>query len=249
LKVGLEPASGNSFYRIFRDQNKLAVFAYELQVERTADGEHFRVTAKPAGDDFAARYPNADRGKPAPTLSAPRQSPVLASGERFVIDIPVIPGSAENLSDTVQLRLNARGTPSDPAAQASAALRFVGLKIQIKGQLVSPAGPGSTVAGRYVMFYIPGRGGYFLSAEAIGQPSFVKIGVVDRTHLRFTLDNDDYDCSSDAPILSRSDRGEIWIFHDPSYKPSGNWTSSDPNSARRDEFFAAASDSLQWWLP
>ena len=33
------------------------VFVYELLVERTQDGDHFRVTAKPASDDFAARFP------------------------------------------------------------------------------------------------------------------------------------------------------------------------------------------------
>lgn len=47
LKIELKPASGNSFYRIFGDENNLAVFAYELLLERTPDGDHFRVTAKP----------------------------------------------------------------------------------------------------------------------------------------------------------------------------------------------------------
>lgn len=64
LRIELEPASGNSFYRIFRDENNLAVFVYALLVE-PPDGDHFRVTAKPAVDDFAARFPNADGGKPA----------------------------------------------------------------------------------------------------------------------------------------------------------------------------------------
>ena len=98
------------------------------------------------------------------------------------------------------------------------------------------------------MFYVPGHGAYFLSSEPVESPAFAKIGVVDHTHLRFTLDNETYDCDSDAPILRSSDRGEIWVFHDPNYKPSGNWTSSNP-STQRDEFFAAASDSLKWWLP
>src|ERR1700730_12786820 len=62
LKIDLAPASGNSFYRNFRDENNLVIFAYELQVERTSDGDHFRVTAQPAGEDFAARFPNADGG-------------------------------------------------------------------------------------------------------------------------------------------------------------------------------------------
>jgi hypothetical protein len=246
LNIDLEPASGNSFYRIFRDENNLAIFVYELQVERTPDGDHFRVTAKPAGDDFATRFPNADGGKPTPTLPEPRQSPLLASGDKFTIDIAVIPGIG-NLSDTVQVRLNARGASSEQASQ-SAPLRFAGLKVQINGQVVSASGPGATVAGRYVMFYVPGHGAYFLSTETVESPAFAKIGVVDHTHLHFTLDNETYDCDSEAPILGTSDRGEIWVYHDPNYKPSGNWTSSDP-STQRDEFFAAASDSLKWWLP
>ncbi len=46
LRTSLEPASGDSFYRIFRDENGLAVFAYELEVVRTADGQNFRITAR-----------------------------------------------------------------------------------------------------------------------------------------------------------------------------------------------------------
>src|SRR5580692_11730358 len=69
LKTSMAPASGDSFYRIFRDENDLAVFAYELEVARTADGENFRITAKPATEAFATRFTNADGGKPTPTLS------------------------------------------------------------------------------------------------------------------------------------------------------------------------------------
>ena len=182
-----------------------------------------------------------------PPFPKPRQSPLLASGDKFTIDIAVLPGIG-NLSDTVQVRLNARGASSEQGSQAAAPLRFVGLKVQINGQVVSASGPGATVVGRYVMFYVPGHGAYFLSTEPVESPAFAKIGVVDRTHLHFTLDNETFDCDSEAPILRASDRGEIWVFHDPNYKPSGNWTSSDP-STQRDEFFAAASDSLKWWLP
>src|SRR5580704_14510090 len=103
LKASLEPASGNSFYRIFRDENNLAVFAYELMVTRTPDGRQFRVTGRAATQDFAARFPNADGGKPTPTLSSPLESPLLSSGERFVIPIPSDPGLKQTLSDTVQI--------------------------------------------------------------------------------------------------------------------------------------------------
>jgi len=248
LKASLEPASGNSFYRIFRDENKLAVFAYELAVTRTPDGQQFRATAKPATVDFAVRFPNADGGKPTPTLSSPLESPLLSSGEKFVIPIPTDPGLQQTVTDTVQIRLNQRGAPtSDAGSQASDQIRFSSLKVAINNQPASPSGAGSLVAGRFAMFYVPGHGGYFFSTEQVSQPPFLQVGIVDGKHLKFTVDNDMYDCVSDAPILTRSERGQLWVYHDANYKPAGNWTTSDPASSR-DEFFTAAADSLQWWL-
>ena len=89
LKTSLEPATGNSFYRIFRDENNLAVFAYELEVARTADGLNFRITAKPATEAFATRFPNADGGKPTPTLSfTDTNRRCLVQGEKFTIPVP-----------------------------------------------------------------------------------------------------------------------------------------------------------------
>jgi len=247
LKASLEPASGNSFYRIFRDENNLAVFAYELMVTRTPDGQQFRVTAQPATVNFAARFPNADGGKPTPTLSSPLESPLLSSGDKFVIPIPADPGLHQTLRDTVQVRLNQPGATADAGAQASDQIRFSALKVSINSQSASPSGAGSVVAGRFAMFYLPGRGGYFFSIDEVDHPPFAQVGVVDGKHLKFTVDNDAYDCLSGASILTHYERGQLWVYHDANYKPAGNWTNSDPASSR-DEFFTAAADSMQWWL-
>ncbi len=246
LATSFEPASGNSFYRIYRDENKLTVFAYEIEVERTPDGSQFHVTAKPAGANFAARHPNADAGKPVPTLSEPLASPLLNSGGRFVIEVPTDPGITEKVTDTVQVVFNARGTL--PQDSGPAELRFASLKVAINGKLASPAGAGAIVSGQYAMFYLPGRGGYFFATGPVTQRPFVQAGSVDKTRLRFQVDNDAYECESDTPILLKSDRGELYVYHDPGYRPSGNWTKNNP-AATRDEFFTAASDSLSWWLP
>jgi len=247
LKTSLEPASGDSFYRIFRDENNLAVFAYELSVERTPDGQQFRVTAKPATSDFAARFPDADGGKPTPTLSQPLESPLLASGNQFVIPISTDPGLHQTLTDTVQILLNQRGAATSPSGpERTEQIRFSGLKVSINNQPASPAGAG-VVTGRFAMFYVPGHGGYFFSTEAVDQKPFLQIAVVDGRRLRFTVDNEMYDCVSSAPILVHSERGQLWMYHDVNYKPAGNWTKSDP-AGSRDEFFTAAADSVQWWV-
>ncbi len=248
LQASLEPASGDSFYRIFRDQNNLAVFAYELAVARTPDGQQFRVTAKPATGEFAARFPNADGGKPTPTLSSVLDSPPLASGNKFVIPISSDPGLHQTLTDTVQIRLNQRGgTVIAAGSGRQEQIRFSALKVSINGQPASPSGAGSEVAGRFAMFYIPGRGGYFFSTEEVSERPFQQIGIVDGKHLKFTVDNVAYDCASGASILVHSERGQVWVYHDANYKPAGNWTQSDPASSRA-EFFTAAADSMRWWL-
>src|SRR5882724_1879468 len=102
LKPEMEPASGNSFYRLFKDENNLDVYAYEIVVNRAADGERFQIIAKPVGEEFGAKFPNADGGKPVPTLPAPRDSGFLTSGGRFDVEIPTNPGTRENLTDSIQ---------------------------------------------------------------------------------------------------------------------------------------------------
>ncbi len=247
LMADLEPASGDSFYRIFRDENNLAVFAYELEVTRTADGDNFRATAKPATDAFAARFPNADGGKPTPTLSTTLESPVLHSGESFQIPISANPGLGQTLTDSVHVLLHPTGTANNTPV-ASARIRFDSLKVFIQGTLASPSGSGADVAGRYAMFYLPGRGAYIFSANASEPPPFVQVGVVDGKRLTFSIDNEMYDCTANAPILVHSERGQLWVYHNPDYKPGGNWTKTDLSNSH-EQFFTAGSDSLRWWMP
>lgn len=247
LKVSMEPASGNSFYRIFRDENNLAVFAYELQVDRTPDGQ-VRVLAKPAGSEFAAKFPNADGGKPTPTLSQTLESPALGDGGEFTVPIPTQPGLDENLTDTIQVQISAPAAAVSGTALQNGQLRFRSLRVYINNKLASPPGPGATVQGRYVMFYLPGRGAYFFSAAPVNDARFAQIGAVDGPSLQFMLSNENFLCKSDAPILANAATGQIWAYHDPNYKPTGNWTNTEPNDGSQIEFFAAGSNSLSWWL-
>jgi hypothetical protein len=248
LKVEMKPPTGNSIYRMYRDDSGLAVWAYELVVDRLPDGDHFQIIAKPAGQEFAAKFPNADGGKPTPTFPIPIESPPLGAGGTFTVDIPSNPGLFEHRTDTVQVQPDPRDDPrTKPGAQTAPMIRFAGLRVSINGNPVPANGPGTMVYGPFAMLYIPKRGGYFFSAQPVTSRPFVQVGDVDRNRLTFTIDNEDYECISTVPILTQSDRGQIWVYRDPQYKPEGNWTKSNPKSA--DEFFTAASDSLNWWLP
>jgi hypothetical protein len=242
LTVDMARASGNSFYRIFRDQNKLAVFAYELKVDLASGGNALVATAQPVENDFAARYPNADAGKPVPTLSADHPLGSLSSGESAFLGLFEIPGMGIKLTDTIRVKLNQRGA-------GAGSLRLTGVRVSLNRQPISGSALPASVAGKFVMFYLPGHGGFFFSAgPVIGWP-FEDVGTIEGSRLRFTVNNDNYECIASQPILPQGENGQVWVYNDPSYVPESNWT-QDPHSSApgTEQFFTAASDSLGWWL-
>ena len=246
VRVEMVRATGDSFYRIFRDQNNLAVFAYELVIHLDPSGNRLRAVAKPAETEFAARFPNADGGKPTPTLSSDQDLGSIASGQSADIPLFELQGMGTKVIDTVRLKID------DNPAAAAGRMRLSGLKVSVNRTLIPGSAP-SAVAGKFTMLYIPGRGGYFFSTEAVPDRPFVKAGTIDRNRMTFDIDNDSYEAVASAAILSNPDSGELWVYHDPAYKPSGNWTqnlrSGTPSHSADLDFFMAASDSLSWWLP
>lgn len=247
LKVEMKAASGTSLYRIFRDQTGLAVYAYELVVDRLPDGDHFQIVAKPAGEEFAAKFPDADGGKPTPTLAMPMESPPLGPGGRFTVEIPTNPGWFEHRSDVIKVQPDLRGKGAQPGLPPAPLMRFAALRVLVNGKAVPSNDPVRTVAGKFAMFYIPRHGGYFFSAQPVSLKPFAQIGAVDKMRLTFSVDNEDYVCTATANILTQAERGQIWVYHDPTFKPEGSWTKANPKSPLA--FFTAASDSLSWWLP
>ena len=243
LHVEMKRASGNSFYRVFRDQNNLVVYAYQLVLNAAGNGAAITAIAKAYDEQFTSRFPNADGGKPAPTLSADRQLGPLANNQSANLDLFEIPGMGLHVVETLSVKIDQPGS--------GGALRFSGLEVSINGKPVSGSQQ-AEVSGRHVMFYVPGGGGYFFAAVDPGH-GFVKAGVVDGNRMRFSLDNENYECVANKPILTGASSSELWVLHDPGYQPDGNWTehlrSGSSTRPAADQFFAAASDSLSWWLP
>lgn len=242
LTVEMVKATGNSFYRIFWDQNHLAVFAYRLEVTLAASGETLSAVAKPCEDDFAARYPDADGGKPVPSLSSERPLGALGSGQSATLELFNIPGMGLEVSDTVRMKVNQSG--------GSGGMRLAGVRVYTDHHAISGPPPPNAVQGAYVMFYIPGRGGFFFSAGPVPGRPFMIAGTIDHNRMQFNVENVDYECVASSNILVGLTTGDVWVYHDPSYQPEGNWT-QDPKStpAGVEDFFTAGSDSLGWWLP
>jgi hypothetical protein len=72
----------------------------------------------------------------------------------------------------------------------------------------------------------------------------MKAGAINVNRMTFTVDNETYECTATG-----ADRGEVWVYHDPTYKPAGNWTQDLRSGASlrpaSEEFFASSSDSFK----
>ena len=243
IKPELMPASGDSFYRMFRDQDNLAVYAYRLQVDRPS-GDDFHLIVRPTGEHFALEHPEADGGKPIPTVSEAHELVQSRPGEPVRFTVFRTPGEGVDVVDTITLVTSDDQPPSG-------ALRFADLQVSLNQNSVNLLAAGN-VAGRFVMFYLPGKGGYFFAASPVPGKPFVGAGTIDDKRMQFTIDNETFECTSAEQILSETERGEVWVYHDPNYQPGGNWTKplNDPAALRSPPgFFAAGSTSLSWWIP
>jgi hypothetical protein len=264
LNVEMFRASGDSFYRVFKDQSGLAVFAYELELARASGENEFRVTARPAGDGFASRFPGADGGKPVPTLSADREFVIHvssgtgsggAAGNSAEIGLFTLEGQGLKVIDVARVTAIEAGAPgAAQSGQQTPLLRLSGLRVSINGA-PDITGFGGQVVGKFALIYIPGQGAYYFSVTAMDK--LTKAGSIDHHRMSFTVDNEAFECVADKDILARANSGEsreesaeVWVYHDPAYAPAGNWTALAGPSASRgaDRPFAAAADSLQWWM-
>jgi hypothetical protein len=257
LTVEMSRASGDSFYRVFRDQNGLAVFAYELAVSLSSAGDAVALTAQPVETAFAERFPDADGGKPVPTLSSVEAMEPIGSGSRAEIGLFELQGMGLRVVDTAEVVLG----PSPEAGETASPhrLHLAEVKLKIDDMPIEQTGPEGSVTGQYGVIYVPGLGAFLLSSGPVAAQGFintgqgfVKAGTIDGSRLEFVWNNETYEADSAAPILDVEGSGELWVRLDPSYRPSGNWTktrSPEDSAPATEEFFVAASDSLGWWLP
>ena len=241
LGVQMVRATGNSFYRIFRDQTRLAVYAYQLFFDLSGNGAAVTATARAYDGQFIEQFPLADGGKPTPSLALEMPLGSIESGKAATLDLFAIPGVGVHVTETISVEVDSE--------HSAGPLRLADLQIAINGRPI-PLAQQLPVSGRFAMFYLPGRGGYFLSVTDPGR-GFLKAGVVDGRSMKFFINNDQYEGTTSQSILTRPESGELWVLYVPDYRPGGNWTTHPRTGESRpavDEFFAASSDTLNWWL-
>jgi hypothetical protein len=155
-------------------------------------------------------------------------------------------GGGSNVAITGASGGMARAGGGAGMAAPEAEMQLWGFTASKNGQQLSGMDGKSGVVGDALMFYIPGEGGFFFSAKPTAAPGFLNVGAVNGNLLAFTWNGDRYEVVSTKQILTRSYAGEVWVYHDPAYRPKP--LPFRPGAQRSDSVQSGACGDAMCWF-
>lgn len=110
-------------------------------------------------------------------------------------------------------------------------LKLTASKLLINGRSASSekGSSGYGVTGTLIWFYLPNHGRFILSLTPRDGYNFQKMGTIQGNKINFSLNGNQYDWVSSSPILSVGSRPwNLWVLHDPDYRPDVTLTRDMP---------------------
>lgn len=223
-------------YRVLQDRSENALFAYVIDAFSAPNGT-VTIRIKPIPQDLVAKAkarpqsgPLGRSNSPMPTVSGIREFTGLQRGQAVRLDVLSNSATGETIYDILRPTTEAppgpnfsRGADSAPAREE---LSFRDVTLKVNGR-AAPS-PEGWLTGAAARLYIPGLGAYYIAAYELKlQQTFRHAVNVEQKRLAFSIDGDLVEIESQSNALTRSDRGIVWVYHDPNFKTSLNPAVSD----------------------
>jgi hypothetical protein len=97
---------------------------------------------------------------------------------------------------------------------------------------------GGSLSGAALWFYLPERGRFVMSLLPNPKLGFRRAGEVTNALLRFTEGSDRYDIKSTSRIVPAGGRFNLYVLHDPEWRPTGDEANSP--------ILVGAADRAEW---
>lgn len=219
--------------RIVADKNGHVLYAYGVEASAGPLPDTVTIRIKPlepkAAQLIRERNPPGRRvalefpSGAIPTLAAAREFPGVKKGEAVRLEILYNPSTGEKVYDILRPSTEPRPGEKTLADSAPAHEEFSFREISIKVNGIGIPPPGGWLTGAVARLYLPNRGAYFLAAYAPATPQpFRHMLYADGHNLEFAIDGDDIRIASAGNILTLSESGVLWIYHDPKYQPASH---------------------------
>jgi len=262
-----------SINRVLVDRVERVFFGYDLELEPLNETKQYKVSIKPLDRGFAdgvaqsgtMREITGQSGASSTGASLLRfpQPQVVADGDTLVLDLLINRKTGVKLVDEITISSGdvlERSTPTDIRPASDFSLEDVRLSMKnqqllINGELVAggPDAPGSC-EGKFIFFYLPGRGRFVFSIKPQEGFAFRKIGVIHHNRISFSVGGDSYEWVSTAPILPTGGNWNLWVLHEPNYQPEYGFNPQDRlikgtaaagNVRQKNQFFFGAMGSVR----
>jgi hypothetical protein len=249
LHGGGVSVSDEGIERVVQDKDGNILYAYFVEAWASPQAGTVTIRIKPLDKETEARLrsqnsPGWHATGPIGTVAGVREFPGVRKGQAVRLEILYNPSTGEKIYDILRPSTDVSpmqsGHPGADAALAGEELSFREIALVVNGQ--KTAAQAGWLTGAAARLYLPGHGAYFLSTY---QPKtahvFRRIVYADRHNLEFAIDGDSIRITSNGNVLTRSESGTVWVYHDPQYRPESR---PESQSGTADLVFADKVESL-----
>ena len=214
-------------HRVVSDKSGNILYAYGIEAFAGPQPGAATIRIKPLDAETGARLRSRAAGKdtsgPIATVGGVREFPGVQKGQAVRLEILHNPSTGEKIYDILRPSTDATQAPTGrihaDLAPPVEELSFREIALIVNGE--KAAAPSGWLTGAVARLYLPGRGAYFLSTYQPKTPQLFRHMVyADRHSLEFAIDGDIIRVTSTGNVLTQSESGIVWVYHDPKYQPS-----------------------------
>ena len=240
-------ASVSRFHRLVLDRSQRRYFAYDLLIEAKDGSQALQVRFEPfslSGTELAEMQMVDPSWTPIALLKYPLV-PDVRAGDTVAIDLLENPTTGQKVVDYLVFKRSnataaAERSPLRDLSLLEVELQLEDFRISVNGAaLDASTRVGGGISGAALWFYLPERGRFVLSLLPNPKLGFRRAGEVTGRSLTFTEGHDRYDIQSTSRIVPAGGRFNLYVVHDPAWRPTSDESPLIVGAADRAEWLVA----------
>jgi hypothetical protein len=158
---------------------------------------------------------------------------VLADGDTVRLDILENPQTSTKITDVIRITSKSEGftmITSDDKPIKDFSIDDVIFRLERPRIYINEKEykTNATIAGNVSWIYIRGKGRFIFSIKPITGYDFQKIGAVKNNQVTFEHNGESYKFICKSPVVGHGGNWNLWVMHDPSYRPNYDVSEEDP---------------------
>lgn len=230
----------NVLHRIITDAQNKSYFGYDLIVSLASETGKYKISVEPlsikpdklisVGNLIARalpKYPN---------------EMIVNDGDTISLEILENPQTKAEISDLIKVTAQDKKYYFTELLAAKdftiddVEMQFSKASVYVNDEKIVQSGSGA--AGANLYFYLKDKGRFIFSLFPRAGFKLQKIGIAEGSQVSFVFGGDKYKLISSSSIVSTGGKWNLWVLHDPDYKPA--------SEDRKSPFEVGSADKIEY---